>query len=87
VSAGYGISRSTGALPVGKITVTEVIAGSPAAAAGLRVRDEIIAAGSIRVESDVIGVARAISSLPVGGRLTLTLHRDGIDVTVELHRP
>ncbi|MCF7750438.1 Do family serine endopeptidase [Bacillus subtilis subsp. subtilis] len=70
IAQGLGLSESRGAL------VTRVLAGSGAAAAGLRPGDVVVAANGQRVDS-----AQALHNIeglqPVGSTLTLDIRRDG----------
>ncbi|MEG2803577.1 Do family serine endopeptidase [Stenotrophomonas sp.] len=70
IAKGLGLSESRGAL------VTRVLAGSGAAAAGLRPGDVVVSANGQRVDS-----AQALHNIeglqPVGSVLTLDIRRDG----------
>lgn len=68
------------------IHVGDVIDRSPAARAGIRDGDSIVAIGGVAVED--MDEARAVTSLSQAGRrgATLTIERDGATETVELDR-
>jgi putative serine protease PepD len=63
--------------------VTVVPGGTPAAAAGLRVGDRIIAVGDVRV-ADGVALIVAIRSHRPGQRIQLTVVRDGVQRTLEI---
>ncbi|MFI5260979.1 MAG: S41 family peptidase [Candidatus Limnocylindrales bacterium] len=70
----------------GALIIQSVIPGSPAEAAGLRARDQIIAVDGTNVENmDVAAVATMIRG-PAGTKVTLTvIHADGdspVDITI-----
>jgi S1-C subfamily serine protease len=76
VSAGDGVD-TPGAL------VQDVTPGAPAARAGVRVGDLIVALGGARIGgvSDLLG---AVASHPVGARVSVTVHRSGTRRTLGL---
>jgi hypothetical protein len=87
VQGSVELSVASGLRRTGQMWVTEVVAGSPAAAAGLEAGDEIVAANDVAVSTDSTRVVRLISTLPPGARLTLTLRRDAHEQTVEMQKP
>lgn len=76
--AGMGLAESDG-----RVTVTEVLEESPAAAAGLSDGDVILKSDGLPLTSTVQLVAQ-IRSLDVGTRMTLLCERDGKEITVDL---
>ncbi|MEO0649940.1 MAG: PDZ domain-containing protein, partial [Planctomycetota bacterium] len=72
-----GVSLNVGD---GRLVITEVVAGSAAEAAGLRVGDRIAGVGgqSIPADGDAFDrLVEAIDEAGVGGRLPVTYERDG----------
>jgi regulator of sigma E protease len=67
---------------LGAPVVNEVLAGKPAASAGIRPGDAIVAIDGTTVRSPAD--AAAITNAHPGDRLTFTLRRDGADVPIQL---
>jgi regulator of sigma E protease len=63
-------------LPGARVVVAEVLGGSVAEAAGLRVGDEIYAVDGERVGADQVGLVSKIND-SAGKQLTITVKRDG----------
>jgi serine protease Do len=63
--------------------VADVMANSPAAAAGLRVGDVILQVGG-KVPSDERALLRAVATAPVGEKLTFGLWRDGKEQPLDI---
>ena len=76
---GVNLGPATGGGPGGQITT--VVAGSPAAGAGLRVGDVITAVDGAPV-GDNASAADAISANPAGSTVTLKYQRGGVSNTV-----
>jgi len=77
IAASIGLDRPRGVL------INRIVPGSPAAKAGLRVGDVVVAVNGKDVV-DVQGLRYRIATLPVGGRATLTVLRDGAAAEVSI---
>ncbi|MDR3375601.1 MAG: DegQ family serine endoprotease [Ancalomicrobiaceae bacterium] len=77
VAESLGLTRPSGAL------VTEVVPGSPAAKAGLKVGDLVAAIDGVEVE-DPDGFGYRFSTKPLGSTTKLTVKRDGRDAAVDV---
>lgn len=64
--------------------VTDVLANSPAAAAGINIGDSIVAINDVSVLETGYDKAYSMLTAEAGTQLTLTLRRDGVDRTVSL---
>ncbi|HZL91164.1 MAG TPA: PDZ domain-containing protein [Pirellulaceae bacterium] len=65
----------------GALAVTEVAADSPAEKAGLKAGDRIIAVNKSPVK-DIDELGRRMEPVPPGGKLTLTIEREGKESTI-----
>ena len=77
LAAGLGLAKPEGAL------VSDVTADSPAAAAGIRQGDVIVAIGNKRIER-LRELPRLVAAIPAGETARMTLVRDGSEKTVEV---
>ena len=66
----------------GVVSVTNVIAGSVAASAGLRVGDQILAVNGVRITSDAELIAAVGLAAQADGHLALLIRRDGAEQQV-----
>ena len=80
---GIGIYLSFGS---GYPTITGTVAGSPAAAAGLKSGDQIIKVGDKDAKGITADQATALIQGPEGTKVTLTIQRDGQTMTVTVTR-
>ena len=69
-------------LPSGGVRVDEIVSGSPAEQAGLKVGDTITAVNGAAVK-DIEEVGTLMEPVPPGGTLTLTVDRNGAAKTIE----
>jgi len=66
----------------GGVVVTAVVAGSPAAEAGIEPGDRILAIDG-RAVRDIAGLQRAVEAAPVGSELTLRIERRGEEIEIK----
>jgi len=77
IAASFGLKKAAGAL------VNEVVAGSPAAKAGIKQGDIIVAIGGTDIK-DVSHLQRLVGDLPVGKRIEVKVSREGKDLKLPL---
>jgi membrane-associated protease RseP (regulator of RpoE activity) len=69
-------------LPAGGLRIVEIANDSPAAKAGLKVGDKVTAVNQAAVQ-DIEELGALMEPVPPGGKLTLTVERDGKEIAVE----
>lgn len=77
IAASFGLKKAAGAL------VNEVVTGSPAAKAGIKQGDIIVAVDGIEIK-EVSQLQRLVGDLSVGKRVEVKVFRDGKDVKLPL---
>jgi len=77
IAASFGLKKAAGAL------VNEIIGGSPAAKAGIRQGDIIIAINGREIK-DVSHLQRLVGEVPVGTRVEVKVFREGKEVKLPL---
>ena len=79
----FNLNVKRGAYVVSSDTEPAVVAGSPAAAAGIKEKDVITKVGSITIDQNT-SLAAAISRFKVGDKVTLTIIRAGKTITKQV---
>ena len=77
IAASFGLKKASGAL------VNEVVAGSPAAKAGIKQGDIIVAIDGTDIK-EVSHLQRLVGELPVGKRIEVKVSREGKDLKLPL---